>query len=157
MGSLCLWSEEMSPSGPCGAPFPMVMTVAHYCEPRSAHHSQVQHTQKSPTEGLLARFTAFFSPHVGVLVLRVVGIGSSGKTVWAVEPKEAVIEVFCLQRSRYVQFRRDPRPQPCVRTAIVWADHRLSYYTWRLREQESCLFSLTQASNYIRMSPGGLE
>ena len=93
----------MSPSGPCGAPFPMVMTVlrvAHYCEPGSAHYSQVQHTPKSPTEGLLACFTAFLSPHVRVLVLGVVGIGSSGKTVWAVEPKKAVIEGFCLQRSR---------------------------------------------------------
>jgi len=81
VGSLCLWSEEMSPSGPCGAPFAMVMTVAHYCVPVSAQHSQVQHGPKSPTEGLLACFTAFLSPLVGVLELVVVRSGSSGKAV----------------------------------------------------------------------------
>ena len=73
----------MSSSGPCGAPFAMVMTVAHYCVvvPVSAQHAQVQHGPKSPTEGLLACFTAFLSPLVGVLVLVVVGSGSSGKAV----------------------------------------------------------------------------
>ena len=105
----------MSPSGPCGALFAMVMTVAHYCEPVSAQHSQVQHGPKSPTEGLLACFTAFLSPLVGVLVLVVVGSGSSGKAIWAVEPKKAAVEGLCPQTSRYVQFCTDPDPQPCVR------------------------------------------
>ena len=75
----------------------------------------VQHGPKSPTEGLLACFTAFLSPLVGVLVLVVVGSGSSGKTVWAVEPKKAAVEALCPQTSRYVQFCTDPDPQPCVR------------------------------------------
>ena len=57
------------------------MTVAHYCEPVDAQHSQVQHGLKSPPEGLLACFIAFLSPLVGVLVLEVVGSGSSGKAV----------------------------------------------------------------------------
>ena len=102
----------MSHSGPCGAPFAMVMTVAHHCEPVSAHYSQVQHGSKSRTEGLLECFTAFLSPLVGVLVLVVVGSGSSGK---AVEPKKAAVEALCPQTSRYVQFCTDPDPQPCVR------------------------------------------
>ena len=104
----------MSPSGPCGVSFAMVMTVAHYCEPVSAHYSQVQHGPKSPTEGLLEYSTAFLPPLVGVLMLVAVGNGSSGKAVWTVEPKKAAVEDLCPQTRRYVQFCTDPEPQPCV-------------------------------------------
>ena len=117
----------------------------------------VQHGPKSPTEGLLACFTAFLSPLVGVLVFVVVGDGSSGKAVWAVEPKKAAVEGICLQTSPYARFARIPS----LSRASVRPSRGLTtdcpYYMWRSWDLEICLFSLTQASHYISTRLGGLE
>ena len=155
VGSLRLWSEKISSSGPCGAHFSMVMTPAHFCEPVEHTGHRPQNPPKIASESLFTCFTASSSPLVVIMGLGEVSCGSTSKAGCTLESLGGAWLKGCVTKpAGTYSFARIPS----LNRASVWPPCRLNtaypYDIWRLCAIKICSISITQASHCFYMSHG---